>query len=111
MTKILRVRKQMDKTVAEYEKFMTTPIIATIQAVLGMHLVGSETNENTTLIGLNDYIDKQIKKLREEYQQEWTVEEVDDESYNPNFPSEFCWHMTSDQSNSWYRIFAERREE
>ena len=104
MTKILRVRKQMKKTVAEYEKFMTTPIIATIQAVLGMHLLGSATNENTTLIGLNDYIDKQVKKLGKKYQQDWTVEETNDDSH------EFCWHMKSDQSNSWYRIFAERKE-
>jgi|TARA_R100001463_G_C3519610_1_gene220709 hypothetical protein len=104
MTKILRVRKQMEKTVAEYEKFMTIPIIATIQAVLGMHLVGSATNENITLVGLNDYVDNQVKKLREKYQQDWAIEETDDDSY------EFCWHMTSDQSNSWYRIFAERKE-
>ena len=104
MAKILKVRKQMNKTVAEYEKFMTTPIVATIQSVLGMHLLGSGTNENTTLIGLNDYIDKQVKELREKYQQEWIVEEAEDDSH------EFCWHMTSDQSGSWYRIFAERKE-
>ena len=104
MAEILRVRKQMHKTMREYEKFMTTPIIATIYSVLGLHRTGSERHENITLVGLNDYINKQVKKLGEKYQQNWTVEETDDDSY------EFCWHMTSDQSNSWYRIFAERKE-